>query len=45
MTNCYTSRQEVTKLFDESITAVIDAFEQQRNYVTMPITVGATLRV
>jgi len=34
------SGQEVTKLFDESITAVIDAFEQQRNYVTMPITMA-----
>ncbi|KAG8215030.1 hypothetical protein J3R82DRAFT_8438 [Butyriboletus roseoflavus] len=38
-------RQEVTKLFDDSISAVINAFEQQRNYVTMPITVAATLRV
>jgi hypothetical protein len=44
MINCYTSRQEVTKLFDDPITAVIDAFERQRSYVTMPITVGVTLR-
>ena len=34
------SRQEVTKLFDDSISAVINAFEQQRNYATIPITVG-----
>ena len=45
MTNCCASRQEVTKLFDDSISAVINAFEQQRSYVTMPITVGATLLV
>ncbi|KAF8552722.1 hypothetical protein OG21DRAFT_1485974 [Imleria badia] len=34
------SGQEVTKLFDDSISAVIDAFEQQRSYVTMPITMA-----
>ena len=43
MTNCCTFRQEVTKLFDHSITAVINAFEQQRSDVIIPITVGATL--
>ncbi|KAG8215047.1 hypothetical protein J3R82DRAFT_8456 [Butyriboletus roseoflavus] len=32
--------QEVTKLFDDSISAVINAFEQQRNYVTVPITMA-----
>ncbi|KAF8552723.1 hypothetical protein OG21DRAFT_1511130 [Imleria badia] len=32
--------QEVTKLFDDSINAVIDAFEQQRSDVTMPITMA-----
>ncbi|KAF8552720.1 hypothetical protein OG21DRAFT_1498210 [Imleria badia] len=34
------SGQEVTKLFDDSISAVISAFEQQRNYVTIPITMA-----
>lgn len=33
------SRQEAIKLFDDSISAVITAFEQQRSYVTTPITV------
>ena len=38
-------RQEVTKLFDDCISAVINAFEQQRNYATVPITVGTILHV
>jgi len=45
MTNSCVFRKEATELFDGSISAVINAFEQQRNYVTMPITVGANLRV
>ncbi|KAG9309464.1 hypothetical protein JVU11DRAFT_10433 [Chiua virens] len=34
------SGEEVTKLFDESITAVIRAFKQQRSYVNVPITMA-----
>ncbi|KAF8141960.1 hypothetical protein EV363DRAFT_1468651 [Boletus edulis] len=34
------SGQEVTKLFDDSISVVINAFEQQRNYATVPITMA-----
>ncbi|KAI9573815.1 hypothetical protein HD554DRAFT_2012318 [Boletus coccyginus] len=34
------SGKEATELFDGSISAVINAFEQQRNYVTMPITMA-----
>ena len=45
MTGSCVSRQEVTKLFDDSVSAVISAFEQQRTYATMPITVGTSLRV
>ncbi|KAF8552717.1 hypothetical protein OG21DRAFT_1523589 [Imleria badia] len=34
------SGHEVTKLFDDSMSAVMNAFEQQRSYVTMPITMA-----
>jgi len=32
--------QEVTQLFDDSISAVISAFEEQRSHATMPITMA-----
>ena len=45
MTNYCVSRQEVTKIFDDFISTVINAFEQQHNYATITITMGTILHV
>ena len=37
------SSEEATSLFEESIDAIIQAFEQQQTSTTTPITVGLTL--
>ena len=36
------SSQEATGLFNDSVDAIIDAFEQQQKSATTPITVGFT---
>ena len=38
------SSEEATSLFDESIEAIIDAFDQQREVASTKITVSYTLR-